>query len=56
MRIRASFGVAFLTAALVGAGSPSAAQAPFHLQEATVADLRSAFAAGRITCHALVDL
>ncbi len=38
-----------LTASLAGARQP----APFHLQEATIAGIHSAFAAGRLTCAQL---
>jgi len=36
--------------------SPAAAQAPFHLEEATISSIRSAFASGQLTCAQLTKL
>jgi len=36
--------------------SPAAAQAPFHLEEATIFTIRSAFASGQLTCTQLTKL
>ena len=47
----------FIQIAAVGAmlcvASPAAAQAPFHLEEATIFNVRSAFASGQLTCTQL---
>jgi amidase len=36
--------------------SPAAAQAPFHLEEATIVKIRAAFASGQLTCTRLTRL
>src|SRR5262245_17543850 len=36
--------------------SPAAAQAPFHLEEATIASIHGAFASGQLTCTQLTRL
>jgi amidase len=36
--------------------SPAAAQAPFHLEEATIVTIRAAFASGQLTCTQLTRL
>ena len=36
--------------------APAAAQAPFHLEEATIASVRSALASGQLTCTRLTKL
>ena len=50
----------FIQVAAVGAvlcmSSPAAAQAPFHLEEATIFNIRSAFASGQLTCAQLTRL
>lgn len=50
----------FIQIATVGAvlcvTSPATAQAPFHLEEATIASIRSAFASGQLTCTQLTKL
>jgi len=38
---------------LLCAAPPAAAQAPFHLEEATIATIRAAFASGQLTCAQL---
>src|SRR5258705_11026775 len=42
--------------ALLCVASPAAAQAPFHLEEATIVSIRSAFASGQLTCTQLTKL
>ena len=42
--------------AVLCAASPTAAQAPFHLEEATIATIRAAFASGQLTCTHLTKL
>ena len=42
--------------AVLCAASPAAAQAPFHLEEATIATIRAGFASGRLTCTQLTKL
>ena len=42
--------------ALLCLASPAAAQAPFHLEEATIVSIRSAFASGQLTCTRLTRL
>ena len=50
----------FIRMAAVGAmlcvTAPAAAQAPFHLEEATIASVRSALASGQLTCTRLTKL
>ena len=50
----------FIHIAAVGAllcvASPAEAQAPFHLEEATILNIRSAFASGQLTCTQLTRL
>ena len=50
----------FIQAAAVGAvlcvATRGAAQAPFHLEEATISTIRSAFASGQLTCTRLTTL
>ena len=42
--------------AMLLAAAPANAQAPFHLQEATIASIHAAFASGQLTCAQLVKL
>jgi len=50
----------FIHIAAVGAAlcvaSPAEAQAPFHLEEATIFNIRSAFASAQLTCTQLTKL
>jgi len=41
---------------VLGVASTAAAQAPFHLEEATVSTIRAAFASGQLTCTQLTKL
>ena len=46
-----------VAAAMTAAASPAGAQqGPFRLQEATIAGIHAAFAAGRLTCAQLTGL
>jgi len=42
--------------AMLCAALPVAAQAPFHLEEATISTVRAAFASGQLTCAQLTKL
>jgi len=53
-RIRVTLAIAILS---IAAGDTHAQQLrPFHLQEATIASIRAAFASGRLTCTQLTKL
>jgi hypothetical protein len=41
---------------MICTASPAAAQAPFHLEEATIVTIRAAFASGQLTCAQLTKL
>jgi amidase len=53
--MRDFFHVAAMGAVLCAA-IPAAAQAPFHLEEATIGSIRTAFASGQLTCTQLTKL
>src|SRR5262245_5797593 len=55
MRLR-KLPVAVGLALLAWPGAGLTATAPFHLLEASIADVKAALGSGQITCHALVDL
>jgi Asp-tRNA(Asn)/Glu-tRNA(Gln) amidotransferase A subunit family amidase len=49
-------GAAATTLTVLCVTSPASAQAPFHLEEATIATIRAAFASGQLTCAQLTRL
>jgi amidase len=55
-RLRLTAGAAATAMTVLCVASPSVAQTPFHLEEATIASIRAAFASGQLTCAQLTKL
>jgi len=56
IRLRLTASAAATAMAVLCVTSSAAAQAPFHLEEATIASIRAAFASGQLTCTRLTRL